>query len=240
MGFRNVYQDAERAAAYARLEFPGSYYLAFRDLPGILADHVHGHRALDFGCGAGRSARFLGKLGFEVIGIDVSAEMVQRARERDPSGDYRLVGEADFGGLEGASFDLVFSAFTFDNIPTREKKRAHLRGLAGLLGAEGRLVNLVSRPEIYTHEWASFSTSAFPENRRARSGDLVRIVMTDVVDSRPVEDVLFEEADYLAVYAEAGLERLATCSPLGRDDEPYPWVSETRVAPWRVDVLKRR
>jgi len=98
-------------------------------------------------------------------------------------------------------------------------------------------VNLVSRPEIYTHEWASFSTRDYPENREARSGDLVRIVMTDVVDRRPVEDVVFFEDDYLAVYAEAGLQRIAAHAPLGREDEPYAWVNETRVAPWRIDVL---
>ena len=97
----------------------------------------------------------------------------------------------------------------------------------------------VSSPDIYTHEWASFSTSAFPENRTARSGDMVRIVMTDVVDRRPVEDVLFAERDYEVAYREAGLERLAVYAPLGRDDEPYAWVSETTVAPWRIDVLQR-
>jgi trans-aconitate methyltransferase len=239
MAFRNVYEDAGRADAYARLEFPGSYYLAFRDLPAILRAHVSGTRAVDFGCGAGRSTRFLGRLGFEAVGLDVSAEMVRRARERDPAGDYRLVGEADFASLEPRSFDLVFSAFTFDNIPTRERKGTHLVGLGGLLAEGGRLVNLVSRPEIYTHEWASFSTSAFPENQEARSGDVVRIVMTDVIDRRPVEDVLFTEADYQAVYGEAGLERLAVHAPLGREDEPYAWVSETTVAPWRIDVLQR-
>ncbi len=239
MGFHNVYEDAGRADAYAQLEFPGSYYLAFRDLPDVFRAHVRGTRSLDFGCGAGRSTRFLERLGFEAVGIDVSAEMVRRAHERDPAGDYRLVGEADFGSLEPASFDLVFSAFTFDNIPTRGQKRAHLVGLGGLLAQGGQLVNLVSRPEIYTHEWASFSTSAFPGNRAARSGDLVRIVMTDVVDRRPVEDVLFAEADYELVYAEAGLERLAAYAPLGRDDEPYAWVSETTIAPWRIDVLRR-
>lgn len=237
--FRNVYEDAGRADAYARLEFPGSYYLAFRDLPGLLREHARGTRAVDFGCGAGRSTRFLERLGWRVVGVDVSAEMVRRARERDPEGDYRLVAEADFAGLEPASFDLVFSAFTFDNIPTRERKLAHLVGLSGLLTGGGRLVNLVSRPEIYTHEWASFSTSAFPENRKARSGDLVRIVMTDVVDRRPVEDVLFAEADYEAAYREAGLVRLAAHAPLGRRDEPYAWVSETTVAPWRIDVLEK-
>ena len=31
--FGNVYEDEERARAYATLQFPGTYYLAFRDLP---------------------------------------------------------------------------------------------------------------------------------------------------------------------------------------------------------------
>jgi 2-polyprenyl-3-methyl-5-hydroxy-6-metoxy-1,4-benzoquinol methylase len=76
MEFSNIYEDATRADAYSRLEFPGTYYLAFRDLPDIIAKHVNGRRALDFGCGSGRSARFLQKLGFQTVGIDMSEEMV--------------------------------------------------------------------------------------------------------------------------------------------------------------------
>ncbi len=34
--FTNVYADPARAQAYAALEYPGTYYLAFRDLPGLL------------------------------------------------------------------------------------------------------------------------------------------------------------------------------------------------------------
>jgi hypothetical protein len=64
VSFFNVYDDAKRAEAYAKLEFPSTYYLAFRDLPAIIAEHVTGHTALDFGCGAGRSRRFLKNLGF--------------------------------------------------------------------------------------------------------------------------------------------------------------------------------
>ncbi len=109
----------------------------------------------------------------------------------------------------------------------------------GLLAPEGRILNLVSTPEIYTHEWASFSTRDFPENREAKSGDVVRIVMTDVTDRRPVEDVVCSKASYLEIYREAGLGLVASHEPLGRDAEPFEWVSETRVAPWRIDVLKR-
>jgi len=50
------------------------------------------------------------------------------------------------------------AAFTFDNIPTMEKKVRLFRGLGSLLESHGRIVSLVSSPEIYMHEWASFST----------------------------------------------------------------------------------
>jgi SAM-dependent methyltransferase len=238
MVFRNVYDDAARAEAYSRLEFPGTYYLAYRDLPDILRRHVSGRRAVDFGCGAGRSTRFLRRLAFEAVGVDVSVDMIRKAREIDPTGDYRLVEPARLAGLADGAWDLVLSAFTFDNIPQADKL-AHFRDLARLLAPEGKIVSLVSTPEIYTHEWASFSTRDFPENRNARSGDLVRIVMTDVTDSRPVEDVVCSKASYLEIYRAAGLGLVVSHEPRGRADEPFAWVNETSVAPWRIDVLAR-
>ena len=63
LDFSNVYEDAKRADSYAKLEFPNTYYLAYRDLPAIIAEHVTGKTAVDFGCGAGRSTRFLAKMG---------------------------------------------------------------------------------------------------------------------------------------------------------------------------------
>jgi SAM-dependent methyltransferase len=235
----NSYEDARRAEAYARLEFPGTYYLAYRDLPAIIGEQVTGGRALDFGCGAGRSTRFLRTLGFEATGADISAEMVRQAQSLDPGGDYRRIQPGDLASLGAGSFDLILSAFTFDNVPTREEKVSLFRGLAGLLKQEGALVSLVSTPEIYLHEWASFSTRAYPENRLARSGDRVRIVITDIPDPRPVEDVVWSDADYREVYREAGLACLTLHKPLAREDEPYAWVNETRIPPWAIYVLKR-
>jgi predicted TPR repeat methyltransferase len=55
-----------------------------RDLPVILREHVSGRRAVDFGCGTGRSTRLLRSFGFEVVGVDVSASMIHQARQIDP------------------------------------------------------------------------------------------------------------------------------------------------------------
>jgi SAM-dependent methyltransferase len=84
MSFKNCYEDVARAEAYAKLDFAGTYSLAFRDLPAILGTPSLGARALDFGCGAGRSTRFLRRLGFEVVGVDISPEMLRRATTIDP------------------------------------------------------------------------------------------------------------------------------------------------------------
>ena len=166
--------------------------------------------------------------------------MLARARERDPQGDYRLVPDGDLGGLAPDAYDLVLSAFTFDNIPTMEKKvGAASERLKRLLSASGRIVNLVSSPEIYVNEWASFSTKDFPENRTARCGDTVLIVMLDVEDRRPVEDILWTDEGYRDVYERAGLPPIKIHRPLGDRGEPYAWVSETTIAPWVIYVLAR-
>jgi trans-aconitate methyltransferase len=236
--FMNVYSDDQRALAYAGLEFPGTYYLAFRDIPGLLRQHVVGRRALDFGCGAGRSTRFLQQHGFEVTGVDISAAMLAHARQRDPDGEYHQVPDGDLDCLGPRQFDLVFSAFTFDNIPSLDARRSLFTQLGGLLAPNGRLVNLVSAPEIYRHEWTSFSTREFAENRVARGGDRVRIVMLDVEDRRPVEDVLWTEQDYRDLFAAAGLEVAHLHRPLGGPDDPVQWVTETRISPWAIYVLE--
>jgi SAM-dependent methyltransferase len=239
MDFKNVYEDAERAASYARLEYPGTYYLAFRDLPEIISTHVQGRKAIDFGCGAGRSTRFLQSLGFAATGVDISADMIRKAREMDPRGDYRLIPDGDLSPFPKGAYDLVFSAFTFDNIPTLERKVGLFAGLGCLLSPEGRIVSMVSSPEIYTYEWASFSTKDFPDNRLARSGDRVKIIMTVVEDRRPVEDILWTDESYEEVYQNAGLVRIQTHKPLARESEPFPWVNETRIAPWVIYVLRK-
>ncbi len=193
-----------------------------------------GNRALDFGCGAGRSTRFLKSLGFETTGIDVSASMIEKARLADPEGTY----VSDFAELGEKKFDLILAAFPFDNIPGADYRTSLLRELGQRLSGGGRVILLGSTAEIYWHEWVSFTTETFPENRHAKSGETVQIIMKDVADSRPVVDVIWFAEDYERSFEKAELALVAHYHPLGRDSDPFEWVSETSVAPWFIYVLK--
>ena len=234
--FKNVYDDPERARAYADLGFPRTYYLAFRDVPGLLRERVSGRRALDFGCGTGRSSRFLRQLGFDVVGVDVSEQMLAQARARDPQGDYRAVVAGSLAAFGSATLDLILAAFTFDNTPDAEKLVA-LRELRRLLAPAGRLILIVSSPAIYWHEWASFSTREYPENRNACDGEPVRIVMLDVPDRRPVIDILCSDGHYRELFRAADLSVLDAVQPLATGTESVQWINETRISPWTLYVL---
>lgn len=238
--FENSWGNQVRAESYARLEFPNTYYLAYRDLPKIIAGHISGQLAVDFGCGTGRSTRFLKQLGFNVTGIDISADMLQNAIELDKSGDYQLVSNGRYSHLGNGRYDLVQSIFTFDNIPGWKNRTEILKGLRDLLKPTGRMICLDSTPELYTNEWASFSTKDFPENRTAKTGDIVRDIMLDVDDRRPVEDIFWSIPDYQELFRQSGFEIEATYKPLGLADEPFKWISETQIAPWMIFVLRKK
>jgi ubiquinone/menaquinone biosynthesis C-methylase UbiE len=239
MEFINSWDNIIRADSYAKLEFPGTYFLAYRDLPEIIARHVRGSDALDFGCGTGRSTRFLKNLGFNVTGIDISENMLKKAREFDPGDNYRLVRYDDYCLFPDFSFDLIQSIFTFDNIPSQENRLRIVKKLSRLLKPEGNMIFLDSTPEIYLHEWASFTTLDFPENKYAQNGDIVKIIMTDVSDSRPVEDILWDEKSYREMFHQAGLELVEIYKPLGKLEDKIIWKSEKEIAPWIIYVVRR-
>jgi 2-polyprenyl-3-methyl-5-hydroxy-6-metoxy-1,4-benzoquinol methylase len=73
---------------------------------------LHPASVLDAGCGTGRVARELARLGVEVVGVDVDASMVAEARRLSPDIDFV---QSDLATLAlGRQFDVVVLA---GNVP---------------------------------------------------------------------------------------------------------------------------
>ena len=75
--------------------------------------------ALDAACGTGRHAEYLAGRGFTVIGVDSSPEMLDRARDRVPRGEFRL-GDLRELPLPDDSVDLVVSGLALSHSPSLE------------------------------------------------------------------------------------------------------------------------
>ena len=79
------------AQALARYdEFAEWYEQWIGDAPPLIAAHsdllpaVTGERVLDIACGQGRMSRYLARRGADVVGVDISAAMLDKARAIGP------------------------------------------------------------------------------------------------------------------------------------------------------------
>jgi SAM-dependent methyltransferase len=93
-------------------------------------------RVLEIGCGAGRVTRALARVFAEVHAVDVSGEMIARAREAlaDVSNAFVYQNNGmDLSVVPDLPFDFAFSVIVFQHIPSRGVIENYFREISRLL-----------------------------------------------------------------------------------------------------------
>jgi SAM-dependent methyltransferase len=204
---RSAWEESAAAfIAWARAPGHDSYWRFHRDQFLELLPEPGG-RTLDLGCGEGRLARDLKRLGHDVIGLDASATMVAAAREADQSMEIRH-GDAAALPFADGSFRLVVAFMSLQDIDDLEGAIAES---ARALEPGGRLclavVHPVNSAGLFAGEGAdspfvvegSYLERSYYRDDIARDG----LCVSFVSEHRPLES-------YADALAEAGLlvERL--------------------------------
>lgn len=99
--------------------------------------------ALDFGCGLGRTARALARRFDRCVGVDISEEMVRRARELNASQEnlsFVVNRSDDLSSFQDASFDLAYSSIVLQHLPSEDAVRSYLGELVRVLRPGGLLL----------------------------------------------------------------------------------------------------
>ena len=139
-------------------------------------------RTLDAACGTGRHARHLVELGHEVVGVDLTPEMLRRAAAAVPDATFLEADLRDIPAPDG-HFDLVVCGLALAHV---DDVRAAVTELARVLRPGGRLVVSVLHPlQVHLGWHARFSDAR--GNRRF------------------VREHPHKHADYLAAFASAGI-----------------------------------
>ncbi|HEV7758845.1 MAG TPA: class I SAM-dependent methyltransferase [Acidimicrobiales bacterium] len=133
------------AAAYASGEddLSSPAVAALLDLAGPL----RGQRVLDLACGHGPVARDLARSGAHVVGLDISTELIKRARQTEARTswgiEYEIGDVADPDVLAGTTFDAVVCNFGMSDIDDIDGACATV---ARLLRPGGRFVFSILHP----------------------------------------------------------------------------------------------
>jgi len=137
-------EQAEAFSASREYPWPG-----WRRLLTHLPRSARPLRVLELGCGNGRFASFLAeqlgaRTGIEYWGVDASAPLLARARQRDCGGHRARWQQLDFvadpGALPAGPFDLVALLGVLHGVPGRACRRALVRRAAARLAPGGLLV----------------------------------------------------------------------------------------------------
>ena len=122
-------------------------------------------RAADLGCGTGRTAAWLASVGVARIdGVDVTAEMLERARQRGLHLSLRLADVRDTG-LGGGCYDLVVVSLVDEHLPTLSELYQEARRL---LTSDGAFVLVGFHPFF-------IMASGMPTHFESDDGDPVAI-----------------------------------------------------------------
>jgi SAM-dependent methyltransferase len=212
MGMRRFWDERAREDAYYfvdnRLRYGDPDLERFwadgeRDLGRLLElagmEVRSGESIVEIGCGVGRLSRALASRGAEVWAIDVSAEMLELAREHhgDIEEIHWILGDgASLTGVEDASMDGCVSHVVFQHIPDGGVIMSYVREIGRVLKPGG---------------WAAFQVSNDPAvHRRPTLGARARLVAKLRRGPRGQDDprwlgVAVDLDELRAVAAESGL-----------------------------------
>jgi SAM-dependent methyltransferase len=109
-------------------ERPGTIGLELMDVTSSLLDDLDprpGERILDLGCGEGLDAARIAEAGAEVVGFDLAADRIDRARRAWPQIRFEVADASDFA-FDGA-FDAVYSNAVIHWVKPTERLLACVR-----------------------------------------------------------------------------------------------------------------
>lgn len=104
-GIAELYQDAYAEADEYDLKYVEQF-----------SNRLSGRRVIDLGCGTGTIAGYLTRLGFDVLGIDYSENMLTIARNNYPKNQFKNMSildlPSDLGKFDGIVLSYVANHFT--------------------------------------------------------------------------------------------------------------------------------
>jgi SAM-dependent methyltransferase len=231
---RYAYTDGN-AELYGSLGIEGTTYQIGFDAVAELLGDITGTSLLDFGCGTGRSARFLRALGARhVYAVDHDQDMIGQALSRELDG-VTFIRVDDTIPLPDASADGAVSMNVFIEIRTPSAMRRACAEIARILRPGAPFILESSSPMAFGHTFRSYS---YPHAGPLRSGETTPCVVTTPGGQLVIQDTYWTEDDYVDAIEQASLTVATIGYPRPRD--PAAWATDEATVPPFIVIEARK
>jgi SAM-dependent methyltransferase len=174
-----------------------------------------GAACLDLACGSGRHAVYLAQNGLDVIGLDLSVESIQTARQYE-SDNLRFYSHDMRQPFHSNYFDYVFNFFTsFGYFKSQREHQLALKNISNSLRSQGVFVLDFLNPtyvkdHLVQSETVERGNIKFLINRQIFESIVKKTIQFSTPEGkhyRHQEQVyLFEKTDFEAMFAQVGLD----------------------------------
>ncbi|WP_435181737.1 class I SAM-dependent methyltransferase [Halorussus sp. AFM4] len=190
---------------------------------------------LDLGCGAGRTTAALDRLGFDVVGVDVSEPMVRRARSLFPDIDFRT-GDAVDLSFADERFDYVLFSFNgLDYVRPEGDRYVALREVHRVLRPGGTFAFSSHNPFYVlpadpTSPYGYYLVARFWA-RNLRDGKVTAAYKTDVLSDRTLDTYFISPRGQRRQLSRCGFR---VRDVVAKERAPSAWLD-----PWPYYVAER-
>lgn len=193
-----------------------------------------GSHVLDMGCGKGRHCIQLNEMGFDVVGMDLSAANIKSAKQHE--NEHLAFIQRDMREpLQNQQFDLVLNLFTsfgyFDDISANQQV---LESAASMLRHQGLFVLDFLNAEKVVRELTPAETREVDGTRFDISRNLINGIIVKTIEVNQNPELQFEERvqalgkkELFAIFHNAGLAPQSTYGSY--DFQPFDAATSDRL-----------
>jgi ubiquinone/menaquinone biosynthesis C-methylase UbiE len=196
---------------------------AYTGVAEMISKHCKSPRmAIDYGCGAGRSTRFLQKrVSQGVVGVDINEAMLEKANQKQIPGISYMQIESATLPYSAELFDLSFSGLVFLEISDADDILDILKEMKRVTVKDGIVIILTCTKAGYVIDTDSFTCQLSDEQKEnLRDGDPVP---TGIRDTGEVfTDYYWSDTFFQRVCTEAGLTLIEEHIPTAPDQMRDP------------------
>tara|TARA_R110002072_G_scaffold301521_1_gene481448 strand:- start:4071 stop:4802 length:732 start_codon:yes stop_codon:yes gene_type:complete len=231
----NVTNDYSKLAnKYSKSPIKGTGYLAFRDLPKIILENNKGQlpkAVLDYGCGTGRSTRFIKELGIDhVVGLDQSSDMINIANQNNDACEYFHISNNQIP-FSNNNFDCVISTFVMLEISSEAELLDIFVNINSKIKKGGFFTFVTNSEYLYNKNWVSNSTN-YPETKIFKDGEKLKIYLKNI--DQELYDYYWSDKKYRELLKKANFSSISCHTPIGRLGEPFDWLDELYYPPFSI------